>query len=95
MRYSSRVYQKNESRLHLVPTCHSIETRGVIEKFNVAEIKRIESRIEHLKGTYNALFPIWNVTDRKIKMIKAEIDKLEEKRALLNQGQLNFDEPDF
>lgn len=95
MRYSSRNYQTNETRLHLVHACHSIQIRGTIEKFNLAEIKRIESRIEHLKGTYHALFPIWNVTDRKIKLIKQEIESLEEKKALLSQGQLNFNDPDF
>lgn len=55
------------------------------------KLREVEQRIESLMNTKKELFPIWNVLDRKMMHLDAELKQLEDERLKLSQGQLMFD----
>jgi uncharacterized coiled-coil protein SlyX len=54
-------------------------------------LKEIEFRITKLKHTLEGLIPIWTQVDRKVSSIKAELDRLEDEKCAIDQGQIEFD----
>lgn len=54
-------------------------------------LKKIDQRIEHVKGTYEAILAIHTQVDRKKRSLETEMKILKDQRDLILNGQLNFD----
>lgn len=55
-------------------------------------IKEIDQRIEHVKGTYEAILAIHSQVDRKKRSLETEMKILKDQRENVLQGQLPFDD---
>lgn len=59
------------------------------------KIRSLEERILKARHLLEGILPVWTQVDRKKKHLELEIDKLEEERLRLQEGQLNLFRIDF
>jgi uncharacterized small protein (DUF1192 family) len=64
------------------------------DKVRIEELERRATKNRHV---LEGLIPVWNQVDRRVKDLQAEIQRCEDERMKLQQGQLSmsFDEFNF
>ncbi len=55
------------------------------------KIREIDEKIRVQTQILKELFPIWNQLDRKVMGLKSDLERLNEEKITLTQGQMIFD----